>query len=294
MKKYVIYTSLIGAYDEIRQPIAIDGRFDYVLFTDDVALEEIGIWKVRPIPRLDGNNMLRSRYVKCHPTKVLAEYEASLYIDANIQIASQFVYERFFELMKEGTEWAGIKHPSQDCVYEEICAIVDLKWVHDQDVVDWYGTMKKAGFPEKWGLYENNVIFRRHIKSIEAIGELWWQTLLAGCRRDQFSLMYVLWKFKPHLDFFLPEGECPRLNSSHFTYKEHNPHTRVVKMGIHERIRRSCLRASHIDLRVGYHDLFNRLSKYNKPKLMLKLWETIALFTEGPKALRDARKSRLK
>ena len=295
MKKLVIYTVLVGDYDEIRDPLVINDRFDYILFTDKLSPAQYNIWQKVEIPITGINNMLRSRYVKCHPTKVLGDYEASLYIDANIQIATPNVYERFFELLENGTEWAGIKHPDQGCVYEEICAIVDLKWVHDYDVVNWYGKMKKDGFPEGWGLYENSIIFRRHSPKIEAIGDLWWNTLMAGCKRDQFSLMYVLWKYQPSMSLFLPEGDCPRLlNSKDFVYYEHNPHKRILHQGILERLRRSSLRVSSSDLRAGYHDLFNRLSKCRNPKSRLFAWEMGAIIKYGYKVVANAISSRKK
>lgn len=285
MNRYVIYSSLTGSYDEIRQPQVIDERFDYVLFTDSVITDRLGIWQVRPIPYSGENKWLQSRYVKCNPTKVLGEYDASLYIDANLQIATTFVYDRFMAMIDGGLEWAGIKHPSQDCIYEEICAIVDLHWVHDYEVVDWYGVMKKDGFPEKWGLYENNVIFRRHIPKIQAIGDLWWQTLGRACKRDQFSLMYALWKEFPKMDYFLSENECPRLNSSNFIYYQHKPHNRVLQRGINERIRNRCLRIISSDIRKEYHRLFDGLSRYRYPVIMLYCWEILAIFVYGPKYL---------
>ena len=294
MNKYVVYTSLVGSYDEIRQPLTVDGRFDYILFSDSLSVDRIGVWQVHPIPQLEGNDRLRSRYVKCHPAKVLSDYEASMYIDANIQIAAQGVYDRFYELIKDGVEWGGIQHPDQDCSYEEICAIVDLKWVHDYDVVDWYGRMKKDGFPEDWGLYENNVIFRRHTSKVSDIGDFWWQTLINGCKRDQFSLMYALWKFRPSMAYFLPKGEFPRLNSSNFVYYEHMPHSRILNLGVNERIRRSILRISSPDIRTGYHTLFNKLSDYNRPKTMLYKWEVLSVLRYGPRAFAKALESRLK
>lgn len=294
MNNYVVYTSLVGSYDEIRQPLAVDDRFDYVLYSDVVTEDRIGVWQVRPIPRIIGNDMLRSRYVKCLPTRVLADYEASLYLDANIQITTDKVYNRFFDLLGKGTDWGGIKHPDQGCVYGEICAIVDLKWVHDFDVVDLYSKMKKDGFPEDWGLYENNVIFRRHTSTADVIGSFWWSTLLAGCKRDQFTLMYALWKYKPSRDFLLPPGECPRLNSLDFSYYEHSPHIRVLRMGVLERIRRSILRTTTPNIREGYHTLFNRLSKYKNPRLRLYIWTWVSIFLRGPKTVYNALKYRLK
>lgn len=293
MNKYVIYTSLVGSYDNIHQPLDVDERFDYILFTDHLTTDQIGVWQVHSIPTLSGNGMLRSRYVKCFPTRVLADYEASLYIDANIQITTSKVYDRFFDFLERGLEWGGVQHPFQKCVYDEICAIVDLKWVHDYEVVNWYRAMKIDGFPEAWGLYENNVIFRRHTSKVDAIGDFWWKTLVGGCKRDQFSLMYALWKHQPSMGDFLPKGEFPRLNSLDFKCYEHNPHSRVLKLGFHEVIRRSCLRSSNTDIRTGYHELFNRLSKYKNPKLMLYAWEIMAIIKYGPRTLIDAIKCRV-
>jgi len=294
MNKFVVYTSLVGSYDEIRQPLIIDPRFDYVLFTDNVKENKIGVWQVRPIPSFKGDAMLRSRYVKCLPSKCLSEYDASLYIDANIQIISAKVYDYFVDFYNSGIEWGGVDHPSQGCIYEEICAIVDLKWVHDYNVIDWYGKMKKDGFPDNWGLFENNVVFRRHTQVIERVGKDWWETLQNGCKRDQFSLMYVLWKNQPSMGFFLPKGECPRLNSMDFAYFEHNPHKRVLHLGLFERIRRSILRATATDVRVGYHDLFNRVSKYRCPKVGFYFWNIYAALLFCPIIFYNALKARFR
>ena len=35
-KKCVIYTAMVGGYDEIMQPLVVDDRFDYILFSNDI------------------------------------------------------------------------------------------------------------------------------------------------------------------------------------------------------------------------------------------------------------------
>lgn len=281
MNRFVVYSSLVGGYDTIREPLVTDQRFDYILFTDKDYNDYNGIWDIRHIPIQDPEGWRQSRYVKCHPIAILTNYDASLYIDANLQIVSKKIYDRFCELANSDVEWAGISHPSQACTYEEICAIVDLKWVHDYDVIDWYAKIKKEGFPEQWGLFENNVIFRRHTQKVIEIGDIWWESLTHFCKRDQFSLMYALWKVRPRLELFLPENECPRLNSPYFNYYSHNPHTRIQALGINERIRRRCLCVAYPNLRTGLHSLFNSLSKYNRPKSMLYIWEVYAIARYG-------------
>ena len=50
MNRYVIYTAVVGNYDEIKQPQVVDNRFDYILFSNDIKEKNVGIWQVRPIP----------------------------------------------------------------------------------------------------------------------------------------------------------------------------------------------------------------------------------------------------
>lgn len=285
MKRFAVYTTVVGSYDDVRQPLVVDDRFDYILFSNDTCVDKAGVWEVRHIPFEDSNGMILSRYGKCHPTELLHEYEASLYLDANVQIAAPSVYGRFMELVDSGVEWAGINHPDQHCIYDEICAILDLRWVHDYDVVEWYAELKRSGFPEDWGLYENNVIFRRHSDKVARIDNAWWKSLLNGCKRDQFSLMYFIWRENPVKAFFLPEDECPRLGSDSFKYFQHNPHKRRVELGFSEKIRSGCMRVAAPDVRVGYHELFDKLSTYRHPLLMLYLWQCYAMTVYGPKVL---------
>lgn len=294
VSKYVIYTVVVGGYDEIRQPAEVDDRFDYVLFSDERVGEYVGVWQVRAIPFEGTTPFLLSRYVKCLPAKVLAEYEASLYVDANVRILTSWVYNRFVELVGRGVEWAGVRHPDQQCVYDEMCAIVQLRWVLDSEVAGWYGKIKNDGFPGKYGLYENNVIFRCHTKTVERVGELWWWTLEIDCKRDQFSLMYTLWRVLPTMDFFLLNGECPRIGSKHFAYYEHNPHKRVRKLGFHEMMRYRIIRTKYTDnIRKGYKEMFDWVSRFRYPKAALFLWEIIFVVRYAPKMIVNSVQQRI-
>lgn len=294
MSKYVIYSVVVGGYDEVRQPAVVDDRFDYVLFSDEHVGENIGVWQVRGISYEDTSLLRLSRYAKCLPAKVLPEYEASLYVDANVRILTPWVYDRFVELVGEDVEWAGVRHPDQHCIYDEICAIVQLRWVLDSEVAGWYGKIKNDGFPEKYGLYENNVIFRRHTKNVEKVGELWWRTLKADCKRDQFSLMYALWKVLPTTDSFLLNGECPRIGSKHFAYYEHNSHKRASKLGFHEMMRFRAIRTKYPDdIRKGYKEMFDWVSRFRHPKAALALWEIISVVRYAPEMMMNSIKQRI-
>lgn len=271
--KYVIYTVIVGNYDVIKQPLVTDERFDYVLFTDNVSNSKIGIWQVRSIPYKDSNLLRLSRYPKLHPCKVLSEYEASLYIDGTLQIATPYVYSRFIELVSKNIEWGGICHYHRDCIYEEMQEIVGcfMRGTHDYEAIEWYCKLKKEGFPRHYGLYENNCIFRLHTQNVQIIGDEWWATLNKLCKRDQFSLMYLLWKNPVTRDFFLDKSVDAK-HTEHFVYTVHHaPRPEVIK-GFHERIRYDCWRRSPDGWRC-YGYILERASTFPIAKYALLYWE---------------------
>lgn len=175
--RFVVYTVITGGFDTVRQPKVIDSRFDYVLFTDEVTNPKVGVWSVRAIEYVCKDSRKKSRFPKIRPELLLPEYYASLYIDGNISITSQFVYDRCIALASNGVDWAGIKHQSRDCVYDEMNAIIGLGWVHDYKVLDWYKFLRKEKYPDHNGMFENNVIFRLHSQAVKRIDDIWWQTL---------------------------------------------------------------------------------------------------------------------
>ena len=115
--KFAVYTVITGGFDELKQPLAVDDRFDFIVFSDR-EIQDSGVWEVRLINQsinqsmlsLPADNRQKSRLPKIRPDIFLPDYEATLYIDGNIRICSQGVYDRCTELYEGGIEWAGIKH----------------------------------------------------------------------------------------------------------------------------------------------------------------------------------------
>ncbi len=234
MKDYVIYTVLVGDYDDITQPVVTDDRFDYVLFSNHILKTNIGVWNVKSIPNIiENDNKRLSRYPKTHPETMLSEYKASLYIDANIQIQDQWVYDRFIELYNQNVEFAGIRMvlTGRDCIYDH--AFDMCFWVveHDYNAIKQCHELYKRGFPRHFGLNENNLIFRIHTQKMKSVDEEWWNWILNYSFRDQFSYMYCLWKYNVELNYFLPIGEDTR-NSKHFHLNNHDGRTSVIRKKI--------------------------------------------------------------
>lgn len=210
MKK-VIYTILVGDYDKLLQPLVVDEGFDYVCFSNDFNEEVIGVWCIKKIPFNDADKTRVSRYPKLLPHRVLQEYDYSLYMDANIQITDKKLYDVVNQKINEGILIAQVPNIFRNCIYKDIEIAyrkrkVDLKGARRQ-----YEHLKQESFPKRYGLFENNVLLRKHNDpKVVDISEAWWKEYCTYTHRDQFSLMYVYWKqgFMPSL--LLGEGKNAR------------------------------------------------------------------------------------
>lgn len=204
MNSKVIYTCITGRYDQLLQPEIIDRDFDYICFSNDIPVKQIGIWQIRKISFENSDNSRVSRYPKILPHKVLKEYEYSVYMDANIQIIGKDFYSIVKNKIEEGVLIAQVPHLERDCVYE------DIRTAYYYNKVDFFSAYKQfkhlrtEGYPKHNGLYENNVILRNHNEqNVIDISENWWKEYSSYSRRDQFSLVFIYWKkkFKPCLLF---------------------------------------------------------------------------------------------
>lgn len=274
-KRYVVFTVVVGGYDTIKQPLVIDKRFDYIVFSD-TPIANPGIWQVRSVEYESDKQWLKARYPRLNTALVLPEYEASLYIDGNIQITSQYVYDRCVVLFDEGVEWASIKHQDRLGMYSEINAILGLGWVHDYEVLDWYKFLSTECFQDDKGLYENGIIFRKHTSNVNKVNSIWWNSIANYTfRRDQFSLMYALWKV-PCIKraYFLAENENVWNNTGHFNYENHNPHKRVMDKTLWEKMRERYVRMfySSDDEEVYYTKWFDKLIKFPCPHFAMNVW----------------------
>ena len=211
MRRYVIYSAMVGGYDQILQPLEVDDRFDYVLFTNEVADPKVGVWQIRRIEYSNPIQTKIARYVKTHPELLLSEYDASLWHDANIRIKNQSVYDRFIELIEKKVAVASVKHMGWDCVYEELFKVLDFRYESEKTVVEWGHLLRNRDYPKHNGLIETGLLFRLHSHDdVKEMDALWWNYIENYSRRDQLSLPLVLKERGMRYEYFLPEGKTVR------------------------------------------------------------------------------------
>lgn len=221
-KKYVIYTSLTGNYDELPQYEVLDNRFDYICFSNQyIDGINVGQWTIKKIPFKGTNNAVLSRYAKLQPHKCLEEYDYSIWLDSNIIIKERSFYDVLLDKIKEGGQWYGIKHPIRNCIYDEgkACLYSGISRYHE--IKELFYFLKKENYPKNNGLYENNLILRKHSSEIiKKIDDEWWDFYYSNAKRDQLSLFYIFWKnkFAPQILQVKSTRNDPALK-----YKFHTP-----------------------------------------------------------------------
>lgn len=229
MNRKVVYTSLVGKYDSLINPKYIMPNWDYICFSNDIKNMKESIWEIRPIPFSHRDNFILSRYPKINPHEVLKEYDYSLWIDANIEIIDDFVERRLDKLIEQQFFLSLIPHPFRDCIYKEAQSCIESGLDRRKIIEKQIDFLKKKKYPENIGLFENNVIFRRHNdQKISSLGKEWWDLYLEFSKRDQLSLGYLLWKNNIHCEPFISKGLSVR-NIPSFRYE---PHKRSVMQRI--------------------------------------------------------------
>ena len=84
-----------------------------------------------------------------------------------------------------------------------------------------YRKWKDEGLPRHAGLYENNLIFRRHkITEARALDEAWWHAFSAGVPRDQLCLQPIFLRHGIHPALLLGKG----LNARNVPYIQYTLH----------------------------------------------------------------------
>lgn len=218
--KYVVYTCLSNNYDSLKVPEYLDPEVDYICFSDRPTYG-YGIWQLREYDQKSPDSTRTSRHPKILPHKYLSEYESSIYIDANY-LPTVSLLTIFKRMYKGNIKVAGVKHPWRDCLYEEAEACRNLNKDSSKTIDETIEFLKKHKFPEKYGLFENNLIYRQHNDDqvVNAMN-IWWDVYARYSRRDQLSYMFAIYSagIKPEL-ILMSEDKHVR-NSAEFAYFSH-------------------------------------------------------------------------
>jgi len=193
-KKRVVYTCLTGNYDNLIPLSYVDHDWDYICFTDNPALlkqQKSGIWNIRPLVFNNLNDSKNNRWHKIHALDILSEHYESIYIDANVNILTSYL----FDMLKYNKKDILIPlHHARDCIFSECEVVISNDKDSEKVCRDQIDYIRSKGFPVHYGLNENNIIYRKHQnRKTRKLMTEWWQLIEKYSTRDQLSLSYVLW-----------------------------------------------------------------------------------------------------
>ena len=214
----MIYTIILGDYDDLKEPQFIDHKFDYLCFTnrDDLVSPT---WQIRKVKCNKRDTLKRcAAKITVFPFKILKEYSLSIFVNGQISIHCDI--EKFLEkYLPEGKSLAIMRHPKRDCIYEEAKVVLEYKKDKPEIVGKQMLRYKKNGFPEHAGLISGGIIVRSHTdKKVIKHCKLWLREIKKYSQRDQLSFDYVLWRYKLIEPSFFP----PEVRVSDFVVHPHN------------------------------------------------------------------------
>lgn len=176
MNKTAIYTVVTNGYDTVK-PVINEPGYDYFLFTDDDKLEVSG-WTTIP-------TKASQRTIKLLPHVYLKDYEASLYMDANITPSTGV--SRFISMLTN--DMVTFKHPLRDCFIDEHYACIAHRKANEEAILDQLAYNVKLGIKPKSGMFQTGVIYRKHTEEVINFCECWNNELIKFTHRDQLSIM---------------------------------------------------------------------------------------------------------
>lgn len=189
--KVAIFTALYGGYDSLMLPDQLEPDIDYICYTD-LPINSYGVWQIKASPYYHPDSTRMARYVKTHPHELLSDYDAVVWLDANIIIRGD-IREYINILLTSQADMGLVMHPHRNCVYQEAEACKKLN-KDNFDVIDQQiARYKEEGYPENSGMYETGFYIANHKTSkMKKFFRTWWKEIDLFSRRDQLSVGWAL------------------------------------------------------------------------------------------------------
>lgn len=191
-RRMIVYSVLTGAYETMKEPEVIDPEARYLLFTDDPNLKSEK-WEVVVFDARGLGARRASRLPKLLPHLYLPPHDVSVYVDASLAPVIPSVAAMAGASL-QGHDFAAYAHCARDCTYDEIAECIRCGKSDKASAEKFLERLASERFPPRQGLLENAFLVRRNTSVSRRVNELWFQEYMEGAERDQFYLMYILWR----------------------------------------------------------------------------------------------------
>ena len=194
--RIAVYMAMFGGYDHVMEPLIQPDNVEYFIITDG-QMPDGSRWHVidpKDVlpPELIGDPIRSNRWCKMHPHLLFPGFEESVYVDSNYLVVSDLT--PLTATLKDYPV-AMFLHEKRQCVYDEVKVCRLVKRDTAEALNRHERLLREHGVPEHYGLLEAPIIARRHNDPVCVdLMEAWWDAFIHASRRDQISLIDVLWQ----------------------------------------------------------------------------------------------------
>lgn len=195
--KIVVYTSIFGGKDLLKENQFLSNDLDYICFTDREVSSKT--WKVITKKPTHSDPCRSAKAFKILPHKFLPEYDYSVWIDGNFIVKKH--PKDLIEKYLDGFNFAAHDHNDpkisdrRNCIYSEAKTCIAHRKDNPKTINKQIEKYKQEYYPANHGLTTNMNIIRKHNqKDVIKAMEMWWDEIENGSRRDQLSFNYIAWK----------------------------------------------------------------------------------------------------
>lgn len=192
MTRVAIYSALYGRY-EAAKPLPVGMTTPCYMFTDDPELDAPG-WDIRYVPApvtLDGwrsSPLMQAKWWKTHPDQAFGHaFDVTCWIDASMTLLSADYAELCLDALGID-DWAMVKHPGRDCIFDEAAVSKTMPRYADADIDAQVAYYRQIGHPEHWGLFACGANVRRMNRVALDLSHAWWWECATRTWQDQISL----------------------------------------------------------------------------------------------------------
>lgn len=179
----VCYTSIMGNYDTLKEPLHITDGWEYVCYTDqDIKSKH---WTIERVPE---RGVRSARKIKVLPP---FDADVSLWMDGSFQIHG--CIDDFVSLALDADAML-LKHPHRDNVFQEAMAVTRLKKDSEGTVNAQVRRYRDENFIQRQYLPATGIIYRVHNDRTKEFQKVWWEEIENGSHRDQLSFNYAAQK----------------------------------------------------------------------------------------------------
>lgn len=207
--RVVVYTTDVGHHDPIwphvHQEVPRDWEVSWVHLADDYSRAEeaaaagwgsewLGLSGQAPLGLHD---RLLARWAKCHPHVLLPATQATIWVDACLEVTSPTFVRDAVGQVSLGRPYAAFTHPDRENVHEEVEAAETLAKYEGNRHAEMVRTLGAALPHGIMGLWAMTVLVRRAHHAVRLIDRLVWTETLAWSTDettalDQLILPWVL------------------------------------------------------------------------------------------------------